>query len=44
VIFEFRDGYTGELVFAHSVSTSDAKAQPTPVPAATVKALGGITQ
>lgn len=44
VIFEFRDGYTGELVFAHSVSTSDAKAQPIPVPAATVKALGGITQ
>lgn len=44
VIFEFRDGYSGDLVFAHSVSTSEAKAQPTPVPAAVVKALGGIKE
>jgi hypothetical protein len=44
VIFEFHDGYTGDLVFAHSVSTSEAKAQPTPVPAAVVKALGGIAE
>ncbi|GAD50437.1 hypothetical protein NT2_09_00450 [Caenibius tardaugens NBRC 16725] len=44
VIFEFRDGYSGDLVFAHSVSTSDARATPRPVPAETVKALGGITQ
>lgn len=42
VIFEFRDGNTGELVFAHSVSTSDAKATPTPVSPDVVKALGGI--
>jgi len=42
VIFEFRDGYSGDLVFAHSVSTSDAKKQATPVPASVVKALGGI--
>lgn len=44
VIFEFRDGYTGELVFAHSVSTSEAKPTPEPVPASQVKALGGIPQ
>ena len=42
VIFQFHDGYTGDLVFAHSVSTSEAKADQTPVPAAMVKALGGI--
>jgi alkaline phosphatase D len=42
IIFEFRDGYTGDLVFAHSVSTSDAKPNPAPVPAEVVKALGGI--
>lgn len=42
VIFEFRDGYSGDLVFAHSVSTSDAKPTPVPVPEAVVKALGGI--
>ncbi|MBN8819287.1 MAG: alkaline phosphatase D family protein [Sphingomonas sp.] len=44
VIFEFRDGYSGDLVFAHSVSTSEAKSQPTPVPAVVVKALGGIKE
>lgn len=44
VIFEFHDGYTGDLVFAHSVSTSEAKADATPVPASVVKALGGITE
>ena len=44
VIFEFRDGYSGDLVFAHSVSTSEAKPQPTPVSAAVVKALGGIKE
>jgi alkaline phosphatase D len=44
VIFEFRDGNSGELVFAHSVSTSDAKKTQTPVPVETVKALGGIEQ
>lgn len=42
VIFEFHDGYTGELVFAHSVSTSEAKREPVPVSPETVKALGGI--
>jgi phosphodiesterase/alkaline phosphatase D-like protein len=42
VIFEFHDGYTGDLVFAHSVSTSEAKTDTTPVPASVVKALGGI--
>lgn len=42
VIFEFHDGYTGDLVFAHSVSTSDAKPQPIPVSAEQVKAIGGI--
>jgi len=44
VIFEFHDGYTGDLVFAHSVSTSEAKPEATPVPAAVVKALGAITE
>lgn len=44
VIFEFRDGYSGDLVFAHSVSTSDAKATRTPVPVEVVKALGGISE
>lgn len=42
VIFEFRDGYSGDLIFAHSVSTSDARADRTPVPAEVVKTLGGI--
>lgn len=42
VIFEFHDGYTGDLVFAHSVSTSEAKVSPTPVSLETVKAIGGI--
>lgn len=44
VIFEFHDGYTGDLVFAHSVSTSEAKTAPVPVPASVVKALGGIAE
>lgn len=44
VIFEFRDGYSGDLVFAHSVSTSEAKKQAVPVPASVVKALGGIAE
>lgn len=42
VVIEFRDGYTGELSFAHSVSTSDAKKTPTPVSPDHVKQLGGI--
>lgn len=42
VVFEFRDGYTGDLVFAHSVSTSEAKPDRTPVPPEVVKTLGGI--
>lgn len=44
VIFEFHDGYSGDLVFAHSVSTSEATKRATPVPAAVVKALGGIAE
>ncbi len=44
IIFEFRDGFTGDLVFAHSVSTSDAKPRSEPVPASVVKALGGIRE
>lgn len=44
VIFEFHDGYTGDLVFAHSVSTSEAKTTQAPVPASVVKALGGIEE
>jgi alkaline phosphatase D len=43
VIFEFHDGYTGDLVFAHSVSTSEARREPVPVSPETVKALGGIS-
>lgn len=42
VIFEFHDGYTGDLVFAHSVSSSEAKAVPQPVSGERVKVLGGI--
>lgn len=42
VIFEFRDGNTGELLFAHSVSTSEAKADPQPVSLDRVKLIGGI--
>lgn len=42
VIFEFRDGNNGELLFAHSVSTSEAKPNPQPVPLERVKVLGGI--
>ncbi len=42
VIFEFRDGNSGELLFAHSVSTSEADPQPQPVPLEQVKLLGGI--
>lgn len=42
VIFEFHDGYSGELLFAHSVSTSEAKAKPEPVSPERVKQLGGI--
>jgi alkaline phosphatase D len=42
VIFEFHDGYSGELLFAHSVSTSEAKAKPEPVSLDRVKQLGGI--
>ena len=44
VIFEFRDGNTGDLLFAHSVSTSEAKTDPQPVPLAQVKLLGGIAE
>lgn len=42
VIFEFRDGNTGDLLFAHSVSTSEAKPNPQPVSPEHVKLLGGI--
>lgn len=42
VIFEFRDGNNGELLFAHSVSTSEAKPSPQVVPLEQVKLLGGI--
>ena len=43
VIFEFHDGYTGDLVYAHSVSTSEAKKDQTPVTLETVRQLGGIS-
>jgi alkaline phosphatase D len=43
VIIEFHDGYTGDLSFATSVSTSDAKRTPVAVPLERVKVLGGIT-
>jgi len=42
VIFEFHDGYTGDLVFAHSVSTSEAKRETIPVSLDRVKVLGAI--
>jgi hypothetical protein len=42
VIFEFHDGYTGELVFAHAVSTSEAKRDAEPVSLDRVKVLSGI--
>ncbi len=42
VIFEFHDGYTGDLVFAHSVSSSEAKTEAKPVSGERVKVLGGI--
>ena len=32
VIIEFRNGYTGELTFAYSISTSEAKTEKWPVP------------
>ncbi len=41
-IFEFRDGKSGDLLFAHSVSTSEAKASAQPVSLEHVKVLGGI--
>lgn len=43
VVFQFHDGYTGDLVFAHSVSTSEAKREAVPVSPEQVKLLGGIT-
>jgi phosphodiesterase/alkaline phosphatase D-like protein len=42
VVFEFRDGYNGNLLFAHSVSTSDARKTAEPVSLDRVKLLGGI--
>jgi hypothetical protein len=42
VLFEFHDGYSGELVFAYAVSTSDAKPRPVPVPLERIKELGGV--
>jgi hypothetical protein len=42
VIFEFRDGFTGELAFAYAVSASDARKAVSPVPPERVKVLGGI--
>jgi alkaline phosphatase D len=44
VIVEFHDGYTGDLSFAYTVSTSDAKQAPAVVPLDQVKVLGGIGQ
>ena len=42
VIIEFRDGFTGDLEFAYSVSTSEARAEKKPVPLERVKIMGGI--
>jgi alkaline phosphatase D len=42
VMIEFRDGYTGELEFAYSISTSDARSEKRPVPLERVKVLGGM--
>lgn len=42
LIFEFYDGFTGELVFANAISTSEAKQEARAVPMETVKLLGGI--
>lgn len=44
VIIEFHDGYTGDLSFAYTISTSDAKKTPAVVPLDQVKILGGIDQ
>jgi len=44
VVFEFRDGNSGDLLFAHSVSTSEAKKTAEPVAASAVKTLGGIAE
>jgi phosphodiesterase/alkaline phosphatase D-like protein len=44
VIIEFRDGHTGDLSYAYSVSTSDAKKNPSVVPLEHVQLLGGITE
>ena len=42
VFVEFHDGNTGELLFAHSVSTSEAKRDPQPVPLDRVKTIAGL--
>ncbi len=42
LIFEFYDGFTGDLVFANAISTSEAKQEARAVPMETVKLLGGI--
>lgn len=42
VVFEFRDGNTGELLFAHSVTTAEAKTDPQPVPLDRVKTIAGL--
>lgn len=42
VVFEFRDGNTGDLLFAHSVSTSEARTDPQAVPLDRVKVIAGI--
>lgn len=42
LVFEFYDGFTGELVWANSVSATETKPNPEPVPLERVKVLGGI--
>lgn len=44
VIIEFHDGFTGDLEFAYSVSTSEARAEKKPVPLERVKVMGGIKE
>ncbi|MBI5446224.1 MAG: alkaline phosphatase D family protein [Deltaproteobacteria bacterium] len=44
VVIEFHDGYTGDLSFAYSLSTTDAKRKPVAVPLERVKVLGGIAE
>jgi hypothetical protein len=43
IIIEFHDGFTGDLTFAYSVSTSEVKPTPVAVPLERVKVLGGVS-